>query len=155
MRKKINAIDIAVVLLVIIAIVGFAVRFKSSATDSVTSDIKFRYVMKIDNVRSFTVDALEKKGVVTDEDSVINVGEIVDIIVEDNTTAATLTDGSVVSAHIPERYTCYVKIEAMGRESEGKYILDDTTELAVGRTTDLISKFVHTSGTIESIEIID
>lgn len=155
MRKKINAIDIAVVLLVIIAIVGFAVRFKSSATDSVTSDIKFRYVMKIDNVRSFTVDALEKKGVVTDEDSVINVGEIVDIIVEDNTTAATLTDGSVVSAHIPERYTCYVTIEAMGRESEGKYILDDTTELAVGRTTDLISKFVHTSGTIESIEIID
>ena len=155
MRKKINAIDIAVVLLVIIAIVGFAVRFKSSATDSVTSDIKFRYVMKIDNVRSFTVDALEKKGVVTDEDSVINVGEIVDIIVEDNTTAAPLTDGSVVSAHIPERYTCYVTIEAMGRESEGKYILDDTTELAVGRTTDLISKFVHTSGTIESIEIID
>lgn len=155
MRKKINAIDIAVVLLVIITIVGFAVRFKSSATDSVTSDIKFRYVMKIDNVRSFTVDALEKKGVVTDEDSVINVGEIVDIIVEDNTTAATLTDGSVVSAHIPERYTCYVTIEAMGRESEGKYILDDTTELAVGRTTDLISKFVHTSGTIESIEIID
>ena len=155
MRKKINAIDIAVVLLVIITIVGFAVRFKSSATDSVTSDIKFRYVMKIDNVRSFTVDALEKKGVVTDEDSVINVGEIVDIIVEDKTTAATLTDGSVVSAHIPERYTCYVTIEAMGRESEGKYILDDTTELAVGRTTDLISKFVHTSGTIESIEIID
>lgn len=155
MRKKINAIDIAVVLLVIIAIVGFAVRFKSSATDSVTSDIKFRYVMKIDNVRSFTVDALEKKGVVTDEDSVINVGEIVDIVVEDNTTTATLTDGSVVSAHIPERYTCYVTIEAMGRESEGKYILDDTTELAVGRTTDLISKFVHTSGTIESIEIID
>ena len=155
MRRKINAIDIAVILLVIVAIVGFAVRFSSSATDSVTSDIKFRYVMRIDSVRSFTVDALEKKGVVTDEDSVINVGEIIDVVVEDNTVAATLMNGSVVSALVPERYTCYVTIEAMGRESEGKYILDDTTELAVGRTTDLVSKFVHTSGTIESIEIIN
>jgi len=155
MRKKLNAIDIAVVLLVIVAIVGFAVRFKSSATDSVTSDIKFRYTMKIDGIRSFTVDALEKKGIVTDEDSVINVGEITDVVVEDSTKAAVLTDGSMVSAPVPERYTCYVTIEAMGRESEGKYILDDTTELAVGRTTDLVSKFVHTSGTIESIEIIN
>ena len=155
MRKKINVIDFAVILVVIVAIVGFAVRFRCSATDYVTSDIKFRYVMKIEGVRNFTVDALEKKGVVTDKKSMINVGEIVDVIVEGNTNIATLTDGSVVSAPVPERYTCYVTIEAIGRESDGKYILDDTTELAVGRTTELISKFVHTSGTIESIEIID
>lgn len=154
MSKKFNIIDVAVVLLVIVAILGFAVRFGSSATDSVNSKVKFRYTMQIDSVRSFTVDALRKKGVVTDEDSAISFGEIIDVQTDYATKVNSLSNGTVVSPKVPEKYTCLVTIEAIGSESDNKYLLEDTTELAVGRTTDLVTKYVHTSGIIKSVEII-
>ena len=151
---KFNVIDIAVILLIIVAIIGFAVRFKSSSTPAVTSDVHFKYVVKVEGVRKFTADALKKHGVVTDKRALEYVGEVVDVEVKDATTTAIMADGSIINATLPDRYDCYISVEANGRESEDGYILKDTTELSIGRNIDFITKYVHTSGTIESIEIV-
>ena len=152
---KISIIDIAVILIILIVAAGIFARYGSKVTTAVQSQEEFRYVLKIEGVRQYTVDALNKKGAVTDKKSEKNLGEIVDVRVEGATRESVTADGRVTYAPVPGYYTCYVTIDAHGKESSDNYILDDTTELSVGRTVDLYSKYVKTSGTIMSVEVID
>ena len=146
---KVSIIDILVVVLVVAVIVGIVARYGSSVTGAVKSNKQFEYVLKVESVRQYTVDALEKKGKVTDKKSEKDLGEIVDVQVEN----ATLQ--SLKNPELPGRYTCYVTIRATGKESDDNYILEDSTELSVGRNVDLYSKYVKTSGDIKSVKVVE
>jgi hypothetical protein len=63
-------------------------------------------------------------------------------------------DGKIVLADQPDRYTAIVTIKTRGKESDNSYITADSNELSVGRTTEIYSKYVHTSGKIMSVEKI-
>lgn len=154
-KGKINIVDIAVILLIIVVIVGIAARYGNKITDSVKSDKQFEYVLKVENVRQYTVDAIKKKGNVTDKRSEKKLGEIIDVTVENATQQSTSASGAVTMTEVPDRYTCYVTIRAVGKESADNYILDDSTELSVGRNVDLYSKYVKTSGDITSVKVIE
>ena len=58
---KVSIIDILVVVLVVAVIVGIVARYGSSVTGAVKSNKQFEYVLKVESVRQYTVDALEKK----------------------------------------------------------------------------------------------
>lgn len=152
---KISIIDILAVVLVVVVIAGIWARYGSKITTAVRSSETFEYTLRVENVRKYTIDALEKRGRVTDKKSEKNLGEIVDVRYEEATQQSTTANGQVVMPVVPDRYTCFVTIQAVGRESDDNYILDDSTELSVGRTIDLYSKYVKTSGTIESVKVID
>lgn len=152
---KVSIIDIGVIILVLAAVVGLCIRFLSNTTTAVTSNETFRYVVKINSVRDFTVQALKKGGITTDKKSQIVLGEIKDVQVGEAKMQATTADGTIKWATLPDKYTCMVTIEADGRESEDGYILDDTTELSVGRTVDIYTKYVKTSGEIISVEVVN
>lgn len=152
---KISIIDILAVILIIVVIAGIWARYGSKITTAVRSSETFEYTLRVENVRKYTIDALEKRGRVTDKKSEKNLGEIVDVRYEQATQQSTTANGQVVMPAVPDRYTCFVTIQAVGRESDDNYILDDSTELSVGRTIDLYSKYVKTSGTIESVKVID
>lgn len=152
---KVSIIDLVVLLLVIVVAAGIAFRYGSSATTAVQSSEKFECVLKVTNVRQFTVDALNKKGVITDKNSEKVLGEIKNIEVEEAQFQSTTADGKIVESVLPDRYTCYVTIEASGKESEDGYIMDDSNELSVGRNMDIYSKYVKTSGEIKSVEKLD
>lgn len=151
-KGKFNIIDLLVILLLIAVIAGIAVRYGSSVTTAVQSDEEFEYVVKVESVRYFTIDALEKKGKVTDKNSTLDLGEITDVTVEPTEYRSTTADGRIVFAEQPERYTAYVTIRTRGKESDNSYITADSNELSVGRTTEIFSKYVHTSGTIMSVD---
>ena len=148
---KVSIIDILVVVLVVAVIVGIVARYGSS----VTSNKQFEYVLKVESVRQYTVDALEKKGKVTDKKSEKDLGEIVDVQVENATLQSTTASGELKNPELPGRYTCYVTIRATGKESDDNYILEDSTELSVGRNVDLYSKYVKTSGDIKSVKVVE
>lgn len=154
-KGKVSIIDILVILLVIIVIIGIAARYGSRITDAVKSDKQFEYVLKVENVRQYTIDAIEKKGRVTDKKSEKDLGEIVDVKVENAVQQSTTASGEVTMTELPERYTCYVTIRAVGKESTDNYILEDSTELSVGRNIDLYSKYVKTSGDITSVKVVE
>ena len=101
------------------------------------------------------MDALEKKGKVTDKKSEKDLGEIVDVQVENATLQSTTASGELKNPELPGRYTCYVTIRATGKESDDNYILEDSTELSVGRNVDLYSKYVKTSGDIKSVKVVE
>ena len=58
---KVSIIDILVVVLVVAVIVGIVARYGSSVTGAVKSNKQFEYVLKVERVRQYTVDALRKK----------------------------------------------------------------------------------------------
>lgn len=152
---KISIIDILVILLIIIVIGGIAARYGSSITTAVESDKQFEYVLKVENVRDYTVNALKKMGKITDKNSEKDLGEIIDVQVESATQMSTTASGEIKNPELPGRYTCLVTIRATGKESEDNYILADSTELSVGRTIDMYSKYVKTSGTIKSVGVVE
>ena len=154
-KGKVSIIDILVVLLIIAVIVGIAARYGSRITSSVKSDKQFEYVLKIENVRKYTVDALEKRGRVTNKKSEKDLGEIVNVETIPGTLQSTTASGEIKFSDLPERYTCMVTIRATGKESDDNYIMEDSTELSVGRNTELYSKYVKTSGNITSVKVID
>ena len=152
---KFNIIDLFVILLIIVVIAGIFVRFGSSMTGAVKSGKDFRYTVKIVGVRQYTVDALEKMGVITDKKCEKVVGEIENVEVAPAEFESTTASGKVVESILPERYNCIVTIKAPGKESDDAYYMEDETELSVGRTVDVISKYVKTSGEIKEITILD
>ncbi len=152
---KISIIDILVIVLIVAVIGGICVRYGSKITSAVRSSERFEYVLRVESVRKYTVDALNKKGKITDKKSEKDLGEIIDVRYENATQQSTTADGHVVKPELPDRYTCYVTIQAVGRESDDNYVLDDSTELSVGRNIDLYSKYVKTSGTIESVKVLN
>lgn len=152
---KISIIDIGVIVLIIAAAIGLVIRFTSGTTTAVTSNETFRYVVKVNMVREYTVNALQKRGITTDKKAEMVLGEIKDVKVEDSKIQSTTASGKIEWSNLPDKYTCYVTIEAEGRESEDGYILDDTTELSVGRSVDIITKNVKTSGEIISVDVVE
>lgn len=154
-KGKVSIIDILVVLLIILVVVGIGARYGSRITSAVKSDKGFEYVLRVENVRSYTVDAIKKMGKVTDKKSEKDLGEIVDVRVENATQQSVTASGEVKNPETPGRYTCFVTIQAKGKESDDNYILEDSTELSVGRNIDLYSKYVKTSGDIVSVKVLD
>ena len=141
---KVSIIDILVVVLVVAVIVGIVARYGSSVTGAVKSNKQFEYVLKVESVRQYTVKKSEK-----------DLGEIVDVQVENATLQSTTASGELKNPELPGRYTCYVTIRATGKESDDNYILEDSTELSVGRNVDLYSKYVKTSGDIKSVKVVE
>ena len=151
-KGKFNIIDLLAIILVVIVIAGIVWRFGSSVTTAVQSDSEFIYTVRVESVRDCTIEALEKKGKITDKNSTMDLGEILDVSVEDATTRVQLVDGTTVKEEIPERYTAMVTIKTRGKEADNSYITADSNELSVGRITEIFSKYVHTSGKIMSVE---
>lgn len=154
-KGKVSIIDILVIILVVVVAAGIAARYGSSITTAVKSDKQFEYVLSVENVREYTVDALNKMGKVTDKKSEKDLGEIIDVRVENATQQSITASGEVKNPETPGRYTCFVTIRATGKESNDNYILSDSTELSVGRNVDLYTKYVKTSGDIKSVTVLD
>ena len=154
-KGKLNIIDLLAVILALAVIAGIAVRFKSTVTTAVKSNEEFIYTIKVEGVRSYTVDALKKAGKVTDKKSELDLGEIVDVSVEPAKILSERAGGKIVLASLPDRFTATVTVKTYGKESDNSYITADSNELSVGRTTDIYTKYVHTTGKIMSVEKIN
>ena len=152
---KLSIIDAAAILLVIAVIAGICVRYGSKLTSAIKSNETFEYVIKVQNVRTYTADALKKGGNITDKHSEKVLGKITDVRVEDAYETKETADGRIVEAKLPEKATCYVTVAAQGKESDDVYIMADSTELSVGKNVDLYSQYCKTSGVIKEVRKID
>ena len=150
-KGKFNIIDVLVIILVIVAIAGIVIRFSSKITDSVKSDATFVYTVKVSSVRNYTIDALQKKGKVTNKKSDMDVGEIIDVVIAPSETQSERADGKIVYSEQPDRYDATVTIKAHGQEASNSYITADSDDLSVGRVIDIYTKYVHTSGKVMSV----
>lgn len=158
-KGKFNIIDLLVIILIIAVIAGIAARYGSSITTAVKSDEEFEYVVRIESVRQYTIDALESTmntgSHLTDKKSTVDLGVITDIKTEDTKLLAEKVDGTMVYAPQEGRKTAYVTIRTRGKEADNSYITADSNELSVGGNTEIFSKYVHTSGMVTSVKKIN
>lgn len=152
---KISIIDLFVIILAVAVMIGIGIRYGSKMTSAVQSSEEFECAIEVSNVREFTVEALEKKGIITDKKSEIELGEIISVESKPAEFESTTADGKIIETVLPERYNCTVTIRAKGKVSDEAYIMDDSNELSVGRTMDIYSKYVKTSGEIKSVKLIE
>ena len=145
---KISIIDLLVILAVIVGAFGFSIRFFSDAAKNVTEKTKFEYVVEIRDVRTYTVSALEKMGVVTEKKSGGVIGEIVNVESEPFKVQLAMSNGRIVSANVPEKYIVRVTVVGEGNDAANGYYLGENVELSVGASITMATKYANSSGKI-------
>lgn len=152
---KINIIDLLVVLAIAAAVIGISARFVSRAAENVREKTDFSYVVEIDGIRKYTVEALQKKGVVTNIKDGSVIGEITDVDVKPMKVQTLLMNGNTVYSEVPEKYVVRVTVNAEGKESNEGYFVGNDIELSVGSTMMMATKYVNSNGTVKKIDIIE
>lgn len=149
---KISIIDVLVVIVLIVAAFGISLRFYSAPAKSARERVKLSYIVEIENIREYTVDAMERKGVVIDPKQKCEIGEITEVAYEPQKQEEFDSDGNLVYAEVPNKYKLTVTILSEGKESENGYYVGNDTELSIGSTVSLATKYANSSGKVVSIE---
>lgn len=156
---KINIIDFCVVLAVIVGVIGILGRFVlpigGDDKDTVKTEARFSYVLQVDDIRSFSVDAFEKKGPVMNIASGETVGEIIKVEHIPYRSNYITKEGKVVQMEIPESYSAMITVESEGYETEEGFFIKDDTELVLGSEISMITKYVNLNGVVKSVEKIN
>lgn len=151
---KINIIDLVAIIVAVLAIVGITIRFTSIAAENVTRKTDFSYVVEIEDVRVFSVDALSKKGIATDKQGNV-IGEITDVSYKEMEKQTILENGKSVKVTVPEKFVARVTLNAEGKDTDGGYFVGENTELSVGSSITMYTKYANCSGKIVKVEKIE
>lgn len=150
---KISIIDLVVIVAILVAIAGFAIRFFSPAADKVTNRIDITYVVKIEDVREYTVNALEKLGTATDKKSKSVIGEVVSVRAESRVEQKIYETGETIDVLVPEKHDVYVTVKAKAKESDKAYMVGENVEITVGSTMNMATKYANSTGEVVSITL--
>ncbi|MBQ3038253.1 MAG: DUF4330 family protein [Clostridia bacterium] len=153
--NKINIIDFCVILLIIVFIIGIGIRLMGSTSEDIKTPKTFEYTVEVSNIRGYSVDALKKLGNITDSSGDIILGEIISVEDKPYITELNTLNGEIIESVIPEKYSCLVKIQTTGNESDEFYFDPNDTELSVGKSVNIITKYVNTSGLIKALRIVE
>ena len=104
------------------------------------------------NIRTFSVDALERGGAVYDKTSKEYIGEITDVRIADGEYHVNMADGSFMAAAPEERYNAYVTVEFEGKVGENGYYTAANKYLAAGTTVIINTKYAQCESTVYSIK---
>lgn len=148
---KISIIDIAVVAVLVILVLGIVWRFGGNATGEFVTGATYECVVKVENVRIYTVDALAKGGDVYDKTTKEYIGTITGVTSEDASDALSLADGSHAMAPMENRYHAYVTIAFTGKESAEGYFTAANQQISPGGTLVMNAKHAQCEGTIVEV----
>ncbi len=148
---KISIVDIAVVLIIVILGFGIYAKFAGQSGAVVSSSEKIECTFLIKNVRSYTVDALEKKGGMYDKVSKEFIGDITKVEVEDGLYQVNMADGSFEQIVPEDRYNVYVTVEFSGKISDNGYYTAANKYLGAGTSAGITTKYAECESTVYSI----
>ena len=151
---KVSVIDLFAVIIVVVAVIGITFRFVSVPSKSARQRVKLSYVVEINGVRDFTVNALNKQGTVIDPKQKCLIGEITEVSSKQQTMEQFDSNGNMVYAEVPNKYSVEVTILSDGKESESGYFVGNDTVLSVGSDISIATKYVNSSGKVKKIEEI-
>ena len=148
---KISVIDLLVLVLVVVLAFGVYLRFSGNSTTQFVTGETYQRVVRVENVRTYTIAALAKGGKVYDASTKEYIGTITDVTSEPGSSAMTLTNGSRILAPMENRYHAYVTIAFDGKESGDGYYTAANQQISVGGTLQLRSKFSECEGKIVTV----
>ena len=158
MKKiKMNMVDIAVVVLLIVVAITIKMRFqKFNRSDDIASQMKaVQYTMKFSNVRQYTADAFEEGDLVFDKQTGVEIGKIVQKSQKANMMDVGLMDGTVVKSAVPGKSDLFLTIETDAIVNDNGYYANKTIELKVGSEKIVETLYVKSEGKILSIKTLE
>lgn len=162
---KVSIIDIAVVLVILIAIIGGIVVYnniengKIAPSDSalmghsgatVDANVEF----ELANVRDITKNALNVGDKVYSAETDKFLGEITKIDSKPYVDPITSTDGTMVFVPVPEKYTLTIHINISGQQTEKGFFSVDNTHFAIGDAMPIKTETIETTPNIKSISAV-
>ena len=152
---KVSVIDIIVVVLICLAIFGVYKRFNSEATKIVDSNVKIQYVVRVNDIRMTSLEAIKKMGATYDSIRKTKIGEIVDVTYEPYNVVVTKSNGELTKASVPNKYTAYITIETEGKIANTGYLNPLNDVLSMSSEHIVMTKWFKSNGTIKYIEGIE
>lgn len=152
---KLNIIDLIIVVCILVLAFGAVVKFnKTDAT--MTTDRVIEYTMKISSIREASVDALKKnyKGL-SESESNRELGDIIDIKIEQAKELTQLADGSYKDVELPDRFDLLVTVRVIGTQTADNYFAASGKRIINGDTVKFTNKYMETSGLIKSVRVIE
>ena len=152
--SKLNLVDAGIILLIILAFaaVGFKIA-KERLIDRETAVIE--YTLYVENVRQQSVDAINMVHKnITDAENDDELGDIIDVRVEQATRIVQKADGEYTKAYYPDKYDLYVTLSVDGVVSEDGYFTDSGKKLLYGDTIGINNGYSQMFGVVEDINII-
>lgn len=111
MKKKFNWIDV-VILLIIVAALGFIIKFFSDrSNDYAVNKETVQVTVRIDEVRQETVNVINVGDIFKDQDTNQVFGKIIDKKVTDAYRTVETGDGKIVKSVVPNKYSIYITLE--------------------------------------------
>lgn len=161
---KVSIIDIAVILVIVIAVLGGVVVYNhiergtiapsDSALLNHGSALSNAVVeFEVENVRSFTKDALSVGDKVYSDETDKYIGEIIKIDPKPYADPLTGTDGKTVYAEVPDKYTLTVSVSVMGQQTEKGFFSSENVHFAVGDAMPIKTETVVTTPKIRKISL--
>lgn len=149
---KINIIDLCVIAVLVVLVIGayykFVVMDKTSATSTMQ---KIEYQVRIEKVRSYSLNNIETGDKLYDKTSGNAIGTIVGVESEPATEKVRMPDGSIVMGEVENRINIILTVEAEGVVSESGSFVNRTYELLVGSQRKFTTKYIECSGIISKI----
>ena len=151
---KVSIIDILVLIGIIVVIIGLAMRFGPAGRAVLTSSEKIQYTLRVEGVRFFTVDALERGGPVSDATTKEEMGTVVDVTAVPARGEVMMADGTVARLEIPEEYDVYITVEVDGKSNDTGFYTQGNKFLAAGSTYTINTKYAVCSCVVEDIRAL-
>lgn len=146
---KVSLIDIFVILFALALAFAVYLRFFTNETTSLRGENDtFTYTLRINGVRTWTVDGFQVGDKIWDTDHDTYLGVITGVEAVPATWEYDLMDGSSTVAGSENRYDVYLTVEAEGLISNGRYYASRTFELGANGTLYFYTKYCSVSGTI-------
>lgn len=133
--SKISIVDIAVLVFVICAAAFIVMKFFAPAGNLAGAEqVNCEYIVKVQNVRQASVDAIEKSvGMNVTDSTGVFLGTLKKIdSVKPYQSIVTKPNGSMVLADMPEKFELLASIEVSGTKTTDSIMVSNKRELSVG-----------------------
>lgn len=152
---KISVIDLAIILVVVIAggWFGYARYGRNLEQDVKSRERPVEFTVVVRAVLPTTVDAMKKGGQLFEFKTGVSVGTIKDVKSQPADIWVVNEDGLMLREKTTDRYDAYITVTATAREGDNVVTVDGV-EVRVGSTIGLQSKWVVFTGNIMTLDLL-
>lgn len=152
--NKVNVIDILIIILVIVAIAGAYFRFNGNNVVAVNKGCEFYYSITIREIRENNKNLLaESVGTDFRLDGKVSssMGTLVKVDPTDAITEIEKTDGSIVSAAVPEKYDVVLTFKVNGYKNDSGYLTPEMHEICAGKEYSITNIYCLVKGAVDKV----
>lgn len=149
--SRVSVIDLIILLILAISIGGVCYKLASSSEAvAIKADTAFEVVLRVNNVRSYTIDAIQVNDEVYEQHASL-VGTVTAVDARPAKTLVSLADGTQVYGEVEGRCDVDVTLHCVGRVNDSGYFIGANRLVAPGGTINIQSQRVQCDAVVVSV----